>query len=116
MFKRKDTLKITFICLVITIFGCAQVNYVGKSYNPTTIVDTYYSAEEIEKEYSIIGHAIGSGAFGISNDKIMAKLIERAKFEGADGIIITELGKSTVSTVDDTTDETQIKASFIKYK
>ena len=76
----------------------------------------YFSKEEIKKEYTIIGHAIGSGALA-SNEKIQKKLIEEAKLKGADAIIITGLGKAQLPIGEDSSiDETQINASFIKYK
>ncbi len=75
----------------------------------------YFSKEEIKKEYTVIGHALGSGTL-ISNDKIQKKLIEEAKLNGADAILITGVGKSHIPAGDGSYDEQQINASFIKYK
>jgi len=75
----------------------------------------YFSKEEIKKEYTVIGHAIGSGTW-VSSDEIQKKLIEEAKSKGADAILITGVGKSHVPTGDGSYDEQQINASFIKYK
>ena len=106
-----------FILVTLLAIGCARVNYVGKSFDPTSSVDMYFSKEEIKKEYTVIGHAIGSGTFGASNDKIQKKLIEEAKRKGADAILITGLGRSHIPVgKEGSTEENQIKASFLKYK
>ncbi len=105
-----------FMLVILLVFGCATVNYVGNSFDPTTSIDTYFSEDEIMKEYTVIGHAIGSGV-AISNDKIQAKLIETAKLKGADAILITGLGKSNVAMGSGSSaTENQINASFLKYK
>jgi len=106
--------------LVVASFlaiGCASVNYVGKSFDPTTDVDIYFSEKEIEKEYTVMGRAIGSGAL-VSDEKIEEKLIEEARSKGADAILITGLGKSHIPIRGEggSVEENQINASFIKYE
>ena len=102
--------------LLFIFASCAEVNYVGQAYTPTTEVDVFFDEKLIEREYTIIGQAIGTGSWGISNEKIQDKLIETAKKKGADAIIITGLGKDNISTGDGTsTEETQINATFIRY-
>ena len=61
--------------------GCASVNYVGNYSDPTTSVDVYYSKEEIEKEFKVLGHAMGSGEFGASDEKIQKKFSKKKFFE-----------------------------------
>ena len=117
MLKCYFKLSSIFIFVALLAVGCASVNYVGKSFDSTTKVDMYFAKEEIKKEYTVIGHALGSGTW-VSNDKIQRKLIEEAKFRGANAILITGLGKLHIPIGDDggSVDEKQIKASFIKYK
>ena len=105
----------TLLLAILLIIGCASVNYVGKSYSPTTSVDVYYSKEEIEKEYTVLGHAVGSGSI-VSNESIKNKLISEAKNKGADAILITGIGKVKAHPDDMNLDENQINASFLKYK
>jgi len=107
-----------FLFAILIAIGCASVNYVGKSFDPTMKVAVYFDKKEIKREYTVIGQAIGSGTFGASNEKIQKKLIEEAKKNGADAILITGLGKSHVPVGDKggSTEENQIKASFLKYK
>ncbi len=116
MSRREFKLGGVFMLVTLLAFGCATVNYVGESFDPTTNVDVYYSEDEIKNEYTIIGHAIGSTSF-VSNDKIVAKLIEEAKSKGADAILITGVGKSNIPTGEySSMAENQINASFVKYK
>ena len=118
MIRNDFKLRSVFIILILlTVIGCtANVNYVGKKFEPTTSVDVYYSEDEIEKEYTVMGHAIGSGGNFISNDKIQEKLISEAKSKGADAILITGLGKSNIPMGEGSESEKQINASFLKYK
>jgi hypothetical protein len=107
---------IIILSLSIFIIQCAQVNYVGKTYTPTTDIDVYYSEHEIEKEYTSIGQAMGSGGFLVSNEKIQEKLVAKARAVGADAVIIKEVEKTKVVVNDSTEEERHIKATFIKYK
>jgi hypothetical protein len=116
MLRSNFILSGVLILAALFAVGCAGVSYVGNSFDPTTTVDVYFSENEIEKEYTVMGHALGTGQW-VSIDKIQTKLIEEAKGKGADAILIRGLGKSHVPIGDDTSiDEDQINASFLKYK
>ena len=99
--------------LLITLFavGCASVKYVGESFAPTTTVDVYFSEEDVEEAYVIMGDAVGSGQ-GRSYDKIQTKLIEEAKRKGADAVVITGLDRAD----NDGHAYGIINALFLKYK
>ena len=113
---RNFKLGIVSIFVIFFAFGCATVNYVGKSLDPTTSIDTYFSEDDIKREYAVIGHAIGFGMI-VEPDKIEAKLIEEAKLKGADAILIKGIGKSNVIVYPgSSSDENQIYTSFLKYK
>ena len=47
-----NSLKFTGLPVLVTLLaiGCANVNYVGKSFEPTTNVDLYFSKEDTERE------------------------------------------------------------------
>jgi hypothetical protein len=117
MFKRNFILSSLCILVTLLAIGCASVDYVGKSFDPSTSVDMYFSEKDIEKDYTVIGHAIGMGGFGASTDKIQEKLIEEAKRKGADAVLITGLGNDRFSVGEsESAAEKHINASFIKYK
>ena len=105
-----NSLKFTGLLVLVALLaiGCASVNYVGKSFEPTTNVDLYFSKEDIEKEYTVMGHAIGSGAY--DSNAIQKALIEEAKEKGADAVLITGIDDQ------DNGHESEVTASFLKYK
>jgi len=107
---------IAFISVTFVAAGCASVNYVGKSLEPTNTVEVYFDKAEISREYTVIGQAIGSGVWR-SYDTIQKKMIEQAKLKGADAILITGIGRSHVPIgVSGQANENQINAAFVKYK
>ena len=103
-----------FILISLLAVACAHVNYVGKSFEPTNQVDLYFSKDDIKKEYTVVGHAVGGGVS--DNEEIQAALIEEAKAKGADGILITEINNKPLLVEENITRESEIKASFLKYK
>ena len=95
--------------------GCAEVDYVGESFKPTTNIDLYFSKEDIEKEYTVMGHAIGSGTS--DSDDIQQALIDKAKEKGADAVLITEVdNQNSLLAEADRDPDSEVKASFLKYK
>ncbi|MBC8183055.1 hypothetical protein H8E88_18285 [candidate division KSB1 bacterium] len=109
-----QTVTILFLIISTLIMNCASVNYVGKTYPPSKNVDVYYSKDDIKKDHVIIGHAVGSGGFLVSDHEIKIELIREAKIRGADGILITGIQKSIDNP--ENNDERQIKAKLLKYK
>ena len=116
MYKRNIKILVTFFLLLFLVAGCAHINYVGKSYDPTDNVDIYYAKEDIEKEYTVMGHAVGGGQLLVSTSKIQNELIAKAKSKGADAILITEIGREISEENDGFDAEKQVKATFLKYK
>jgi len=113
MCRRNVQLSRIFAFLALFAVGCTSARYVGNSFSPTTAVDVYFSEEEIETDYTVMGHALGSGAWGASYAKIQEKLIKEAQHRGADAILITGLGQTHISIGED---GSQINASFLKYQ
>ena len=112
-----NSLKFTglLVSVALLTISCANVNYVGKSFEPTIKVDLYFSKEDIEKEYTVIGHAISSGTSD-SND-IQRALIDKAKEKGADAVLITEIdNQNSLLAEADSDPDSEVKASFLKYK
>jgi hypothetical protein len=116
MSKTQFTSVIALIALLLWSFGCAHVNYVGQSFEPSKEVDVYYSESEIERDYMVVGHAISAGQLFVSVDKLQRKLSEKAKSSGADAILIKGIGRDNEVDGRGLDAEKQIKASFLKYK
>ena len=106
----------TFVLFMFLVIGCAHINYVGKSYDPTDNIDVYYSEQDITKEYMVMGHAVGGGQLLVSTSKIQNKLIEKAKSKGADAVLITGIGREITEDNEGFDAEKQVKATFLKYK
>jgi len=101
--------------------GCTGVNYVGNSFYPTTAIDVYFSKQDIETGYTVMGHALGTGSWGASYDEIRQRLIKEAQNRGADAILITGLGESHIPVDGEDGGVSHIKqdhinASFLKHQ
>jgi len=66
-----------------------------------------------EKEYTVMGHAIGSGTS--DSNEIQKALIEEAKEKGTDAVLIIGIGNPLLST-EDSNPKSEVKSSFLKYK
>ena len=134
MFKYTASLLALF---VLFIAACAKIDYIGQSYPPTTYVDLYFSEQDIRQDYQVMGHVIAQANEGISVERLQKKLEEKAREEGADGIVIhgfdrIQTGETTTYneetrrdekkrsiaavTVTSAEEERQIRAMFIKYE
>ena len=96
--------------------GCAHINYVGQLYDRTEHIDIYYSENDITREYTVMGHAVGGGQLLVSTSKIQNKLIEKARSKGADAVLITGIGRQITEDNEGLDAEKQVKAAFLKYK
>lgn len=111
----KYTVSLTVV-LFLFVSACAEVDYVGESYSPTAHVDVYYSENDVEKDYKVMGHAVAHAGDFVSTDKLREALIKEARKRGADGLIMYGLDRTGGGDGTGNEDETQIRAEFIKYK
>ena len=82
---------IPLISVVFVFLGCATINYVGESYPPTQQVDLYFSEEDIETEYEVVGRIVAtanSDELFYSSDKFTQAILKKAREKGADGVVI----------------------------
>ena len=109
------------ICTIgFLISGCssARIKYVGSIYPSTTNVDIYYSEKDVPKEYVTMGHAEAlEGLFPVKSitDEALKGLTKEAQKRGADGIIIEGI-RTSITSGKSSTENTNVYASFIKYK
>lgn len=126
----------------LTVTSCASINYIGEPHPPTTQVAVFFSEEDVERPYKVIGQMIATGDQYISSSKLQGKLLAKARAEGADAVIIQRFGRkisppvtryteTTTITRDDSTDAEvqrsgtvasatpevmEIRALFIRYR
>lgn len=130
-------LLIPALLAAVLIPACAHVDYVGRTYPPTSHVDLYFDEREVEAPYDVMGQVIARANDLVSAEKLQSKMMDKAKEKGADAVVITGLdryktGESTTynestkerkrrteTTVTETTTDTnekQITALFLKYR
>ncbi len=92
---------LTFITIIscFCLTGCGpSIQYIGKTYPPTTNVDIYFNPADVKKPYETIGKVDGK-AWPLSGfDKIQESIVKEAKKRGADAVIITRSGEQVVGT------------------
>ncbi|TDO19052.1 hypothetical protein [Pedobacter duraquae] len=119
---------------LLFLSSCAtRVNYIGRTYNPTTDVELFFNTNDVPKKFEVIGKIQGEN-YGFRNfERLQTKIVEEAKKHGADAIIISGMGDQFLGSEKKTTTETKgttttstttradatvptITADFIKYK
>jgi hypothetical protein len=122
---------------VLLIFaGCTKLDYIGEEYPPTSRVDLYFSHDDVQQEYKVMGHVVATAGEFVSSEKMQDDIKKKAMEKGADAIIIEGLtryqtGESTdyheetkekdgkvVTTASSSTsseEKKEVKAVFIKY-
>ena len=134
MKQLKGIMLLTLLAFVVS--ACAKIDYVGESFPQTEKVDIYFSEEDVQDEFKIMGHMIATAGDFVSAQKMQKKMIKTARENGADGIIILGLeryqsgestnyhetsvkkkGKTKVSgsSSTSTSEKKEIKATLIKY-
>ena len=119
---------VLILLMILFVSACGRdddIDYLGNSYPPTSHVDVYFSEDDVTEDYLVMGHATVDGG---DAEELQEKLIEKARENGADGIIFEGLdrvktGEQTivndigdVEIVNtDTKSALQVKAIFIKY-
>jgi hypothetical protein len=123
--------------LVFALSACAHVDYVGRSYPPTSKVDLYFDERDVRAEYEVMGQVIATANDFVSAEKLQAKLMKKAGEKGADAVVINGMDryktgssttyeeetkegkkgtKTTGSSSTSDTKEKEIRAVFLKYK
>ena len=97
---------------VVLLAGCTSVDYVGKTYAPTTNVDVYMSADDVGRPYDVMGEAraqVDTIPFAKPGQQLQDKLVAQAREKGADGIILGQLQNRTVGSTSNTTGQAERK-------
>ncbi len=92
--------------LVLAALGCTTVDYVGRSYAPTTNVGVYFSEADVPHPFEVMGEARATTddlPFGSPGAALQEKLLEEARARGADAILLGGLSNRTVGVTQQTT-------------
>ena len=84
------------MCMLIT--ACAPtVQYIGRTYPPTTHVDIFFSMGDVKKEYEVMGKIDGKGYEFTDFQKIQDRIVQEAEKKGADAVVISDMNEQTVN-------------------
>ncbi len=89
-------------CICLTSCG-PSIQYIGKSYPPTTNVDLFFNPADVKKPYETIGKVDGKAWPLTGFDKIQESIEKEAKKRGADAVIITRSGEQVVASTNSST-------------
>ena len=76
--------------VVIILSSCSpRLHYLGETYAPTIDVEVYYSPDDIEKEFKVMGQLNGNNSNNsfVDLENIQEAMIDQAKQRGADAIL-----------------------------
>ena len=94
--------------MAVLLVRCATIHYLGDSYPPTQHVDLYFSEDDIQKDYEIIGRieaTADADELIYSTDKFTESILKKAMEKGADGVVILDF-KKVPTGISETTDHT----------
>lgn len=88
------TIKLLFaLASLVVATSCISVDYLGKSYAPTTNVDLFFDQNDITKEYEVMGTINAEMPEWMNMEKLQERLIEKAREKGADAVLVADLEK-----------------------
>ncbi len=91
--------------IALTLTGCTSVSldYVGKTYPPTTNVDIFMDPADIDRDYEVMGSAIAKDVGFANFQKLQQKAMEDAMMHGADAILIESMDEVVTGSTSSTT-------------
>lgn len=89
---KRTLLALSFMGALLST-SCVSVDYLGKSYSPTAVVDLYFDEADIEKNYEVMGTMTAEMPDWMSMEKMQEKMVEKAREKGADALIIGKIEK-----------------------
>ena len=85
-----------FTLLLFT--GCVTTEYMGREYAPTENVDVYFSMDDIDGDFEVMGELTGEAGEYDNFEHMEDEMIEEAKKKGADAIVFEDMDTVTVGT------------------
>lgn len=96
------------VSLACLAAGCATIDFVGESYEPTAHVDVFFSEADVPRQYRVIGQVLASGDQFVSASSLNARMLARAREKGADAVIILEVSRKPMIAPETVTETTTI--------
>lgn len=78
---------------LVVATSCISVDYLGKSYQPTTQVELFFDEHDITKDFEVMGTINAEMPDWMNMEKMQERLIEKAREKGADAVLIGDLEK-----------------------
>ena len=103
------TRNLALCALVLLISGCATVDYVGETYAPTSHVDMYFDAQNIQRPHKVIGQMTLEESEYTDSQEMQEKMKKEAMARGADALLFTGLRKIQTGAVTDWQDTSKKK-------
>ena len=91
-----NKLKVLVLPMILLFAGCAQTDYLGKTYAPTSHVDVFFSVTDITRQYEVMGEAKTEGTDYLTFENIEEQLVKDAMARGADAVLIEGMETVTV--------------------
>ena len=76
------------LCLLLLAPACAHVDYVGRTYTPTSNVELFFAENDVKEPYEVMGRVNARANDMVSAEKLQAKIMEKARTNGADAVVI----------------------------
>jgi hypothetical protein len=95
--------------LVALLTGCATIHYMGESYPPTQHADLFFSEDDIQREYKVIGRmeaTADADELVYSTEKFTEEILKKACAKGADAVVILDF-KNVVTGINETTSHSE---------
>ncbi len=99
--------------IIGALAGCATTDYVGQSYPPTENVDIFFSTDDIERQYTVMGTAKTEGTEYLSFEAIEQQLVKDAMARGADAIVIDGMETITVGSTTTTSGQSDDPPKYV---
>jgi hypothetical protein len=89
--------------------GCTKIDYVGKQFAPTTDVAVFFSLDDVEREYEVMGHLTATADDMVSAEKMQEDILKKAREKGADAVVILGLDRYATSSPTSWSETTETK-------
>lgn len=97
----KTTWKLSLILLLVAGACSPKINYIGHQFAPTSSVELFFDAKDIEKEYKVMGIMQNEGREWANDpEKIKAALMEEARKRGADALLFSDGYEELINSAD----------------